>query len=106
MSNDMDCYDNKYLNMVKEKLLELSSGTSAVIFLFGSRADGTHRQGSDIDVGFENISKEVFRKIRIAFNVFWEESIVPNKVDLVYFPAADSDFILEAKKEIVVWKAG
>ncbi|HAK47314.1 MAG TPA: hypothetical protein DCO79_15520, partial [Spirochaeta sp.] len=56
-------YDAKYLSIVKNKLLALTEGTSAKVFLFGSRAAGNWRQGSDIDVGFENISKEEFRKL-------------------------------------------
>ena len=99
-------YDVKYINIVKNKLIELSENTTAVIFLFGSRASGTHRQGSDIDVGFENLEKDEFRKLSVQFEIFWEESIVPNKVDLVYFPEVDKNFAIEAKKDIVVWKAG
>ena len=98
-------YEKKYLNIVKDKLLELASGTDAKVFLFGSRAAGTSRQGSDIDVGFENIDKEEFRRIRLRFNLFWEESIVPNKVDLVNFQEVPDDFAREAKKDIVIWKA-
>ncbi len=105
-TDELDFYNQKYLNIIKDKILELASETSAVIFLFGSRASGTYSQGSDIDIGFENICKDGFRRISMRFNLFWEESIVPNKVDLVNFQDVSFDFIIEAKKDIVIWKAG
>ena len=106
MNNLKIDYNEKYLNIVKEKLLELSKGTSAEIFLFGSRAAGTAKQGSDIDVGFDNLSSEEFRKISIKFNIFWEDSIVPNKVDLVYFPEVSKGFRKQALKDKITWKEG
>lgn len=99
-------YDQKYLNIVKDKLIELAEGTTAVIILFGSRARGTWTQGSDIDVGFDNIDREEFRKLSIKFEIFWEDSIVPNKVDLVYFPDVTEEFRTEALKDKKIWKAG
>ncbi len=99
-------YELKYLNIVKKKILELTEGSSARVFLFGSRARGDYKRGSDIDIGFDNIGIEDFRKIELAFELFWEESIVPNKVDLVYFPEVKNDFKKEAMKDVVIWKAG
>ncbi|MDC7226150.1 MAG: hypothetical protein PQJ61_05255 [Spirochaetales bacterium] len=50
MTDEEVLYNEKYLNIVKDKLLELTEGTTAYVFLFGSRASGTFRQGSDFAV--------------------------------------------------------
>ncbi|MCP4294823.1 MAG: nucleotidyltransferase domain-containing protein, partial [Proteobacteria bacterium] len=91
--------------IVKEKILELFGDTSAIIFLFGSRARGNFRRGSDFDIGFESIDYSIFRKLSLQFDLFLEQSIVPSKVDLVYIDRAESGFIKEAKKNMILWKA-
>ncbi len=98
-------YDQKYLDIVKSKILELSDGIPVEIFLFGSRAAGTAQQSSDMDVGFENINPGDFRKIYREFYLFWEESIVPQRVDLVNFQNVPEEFAQEAKKKRIIWKA-
>ena len=97
-------YEKKYETVVKNKLLELFNDTNAKILLFGSRARGDIKRGSDIDVGFEQVDPEVFRRLKIQFDLFWEESIVPNKVDLVLFDTANPEFVKEAKRDTVIWK--
>lgn len=81
------------------------SGTDAVIFLFGPRAKGDYKKGSDFDIGFESINYDTSIRLKMQFDNFWEESIVPYKVDFVYIDHADSGFKEEAKKDIVLWKA-
>jgi len=41
---------------------------------------------------------------KIQFDIFWEESIIQYKVDIVYFGHVFSSFKEEAKKNIVLWK--
>ena len=94
----------KYELIIKNKLLELFEGTGAVIFLFGSRAKGDFRKNSDFDIGIESVKFDTFRRLKVKFDNFWEESIVPHKVDLVYFDHADSDFKKIAKRDIIIWK--
>jgi predicted nucleotidyltransferase len=48
--------ENKYESIIREKLLELFNKTDAVIFLFGSRAKGNFKTGSDFDIGVESFS--------------------------------------------------
>jgi len=90
--------------MVKGKILELFQTTDAKIFLFGSRARGDYKRGADFDIGIESIDFNTFRKLTIQFEDYWEESVVPYKVDFVYFESAAPEFIKEAKKNIVIWK--
>jgi len=51
--------------------------------LFGSRAKGTHRPGSDIDIALkgENITLDDVLTLSVAIDELW----IPNKVDLVIY---------------------
>lgn len=99
----MNC-DQKYEEMLKAKILGLCSETSAKVFLFGSRAKGTHMRNADYDIGIEQIDSKSFQRIRLQFEDYLEESIIPYKVDLIHFDKAESEFQLEAKRRIVIWK--
>ena len=99
-------YNKKYLELVKNKILQLSENTGAKIFLFGSRAQNNFQQGSDIDVGFLNIKQKQFEQIKLRFAIYWEESIIPLKVDIVNFQGVSEKFKKEALKNIQVWKEG
>ena len=97
-------YNQKYLDIVKNELLKLSDGTNATIYLYGSRATGTYRQGSDIDIGIEGLNTEDFLKLRNSFIDYIEESIVPSEVDVVNFSEADAQFVKTAKQGAILWK--
>lgn len=99
-------YEKKYEDIVKREILELFKDTSAKIFLFGSRARGDYKRGSDFDIGIESVDYKTFCRLKVKFDLFWEESIVPNKIDFVFFDETKADFKKEAKKNIVIWKVG
>lgn len=99
-------YENKYEMIIKKKILALFKNTSARIFLFGSRARGDYKHGADFDIGIETIDYQTFQKLKIKFEDFWEESIVPYKVDFVFFDQVKPEFENEAKKDVVIWKEG
>ena len=54
------------------------------VYLYGSRAKGTHKFGSDIDLAVmnKNISEKTIRAIKMEL----EESSLPYRVDLTNFP--------------------
>ena len=97
-------YEKKYEELVKNKVLELYKDTKARIFLFGSRARGDYRRGSDFDIGIESVDHDTFRLLRTRFEDYWEDSIVPYKVEFVFFETVNPDFKKEAKRDIVIWK--
>ena len=99
-------FENRCLNIVKTKIITLSEGRDGKIFLYGSRALGNFRRGSDIDIGVENMDESSFRKLKIQFDLFWEESIVPYHVDLVNFNFVKPEFRKIALKGIKIWKKG
>jgi len=99
-------FENRCLEIVKDKIMALSEGVDGKIFLFGSRVRGDFRRGSDIDVGFYNMGKSSFQKLKIQLGLYLEESIVPYHVDLVNFNLVNPEFSKIALKEIEVWKKG
>lgn len=105
MDSDIEIgFEKKYETLVREKILSIFNKTDVKIYLFGSRSRGNYKRGSDFDIGFENIEENIFRKLKIQFLDFLEESIVPYKVDMVLFDTADSSFIRETKKDLIIWK--
>ena len=54
------------------------------VILFGSRAKGTFKKGSDIDLAIftESLSEEIILKLKEDF----EESSLPYRVDIVHYP--------------------
>ena len=75
------------------KLVDQYSVTKVV--LFGSRADGTNRDDSDIDLIME---------FRIPVSLLTLSMILGGKVDLAHGPVTSAD-ILEINKEIVLYAA-
>lgn len=96
--------EKKYEDLLKAKLLSLFGATKAKIVFFGSRATGEGRRSSDADIGISGIDQATFRRLRMEFETFWEESIIPFRVDLVHFDHVSEDFKNQALKGGVVWK--
>lgn len=97
-------FEEKCLRAVKEEILDIIEGNPGRVFLFGSRARGNPRRGSDIDIGIEGMSDDLIRKIRIRMNLFWEESFVPYHLDIVDFNKVRESFRKVAMERITLWK--
>jgi predicted nucleotidyltransferase len=97
-------YEKKYEEIVKNKLLDLFKDLGARILLFGSRARGEYRRGADFDIGIESVDLETFQRVRVQFEDFWEESIIPYNVDIVLLDNVNPDFKKEAMKDVIIWK--
>jgi predicted nucleotidyltransferase len=75
----------------------------ATIYLFGSRARGTHRPSSDIDIAI-NLGREMtFEEIGIARNIV-EGLNIPQKVDIVDMNIISESMKKEILKDGIVWK--
>lgn len=75
----------------------------AKIYLFGSRAQGTHRKTSDIDVAVD-VGKQILRRDIGEARDMLRESNIPYKVDVVDLhgiPEKMKSIILE---EGILWK--
>ena len=70
------------------------------VFIFGSRASGSSRKFSDIDIGIEakgEIPAATLVEIEEAFN----ESDLPYTIDLVDFSNVSHNFKSQAKKQTI-----
>ena len=75
----------------------------ACVFLFGSRANGSARAASDIDVGIlpaEHLPQGLLSEIRLSLH----DSNVSYAVDLVDISQADLGFRKRVIEEGILWK--
>ncbi len=70
------------------------------VFIFGSRATGTHKKFSDIDIGIKSSNPDLSYKLSCLEEGF-EESNIPYRVDVVNFSKTSKNFKEVAKKEII-----
>jgi len=73
------------------------------VLLFGSRATGKQRPGSDIDLALDNGQKipwEIITRLLVAI----DDTTIPMKVDLVDLYTVTDDFKEQVLKEGVLWK--
>jgi predicted nucleotidyltransferase len=94
----------RYLDQMRELVLQVTSNLDCTVFLFGSRAHSAQRRSSDIDIGFSGLNEAAFTKVRDLLLSELEESVIPHHVDLVNMDSAPSNFRNVATKEIIVWK--
>ncbi|MCK5056753.1 MAG: nucleotidyltransferase domain-containing protein [Candidatus Aminicenantes bacterium] len=97
-------YEDKYMSIVKKTVLEVLKDRSCQVFLFGSRARGTFRLGSDMDVGVSGLDEDFFSRMKSRILLKVEESIVPFDVDIINFDIVDGEFKKEARKNRIQWK--
>lgn len=69
--------------------------------LFGSRARGTQRRSSDIDIGFSGLDEKTFLRTRDRLLAELEESTIPHRVDLANMDATTPEFKIIAMQEAI-----
>ena len=85
------------INDLKNYLIEYFKGRNVKIYLFGSRAKGTKRKYSDIDIAIE--SNEDLKDDIVKLKEIIEESNLIYKVDLVEL----KKIRFLDKKEMIKW---
>lgn len=91
-----------YVDIARKIVLKKIDTTAFDVFLFGSRADGTAREMSDIDIGI--FGKEKLNKLlKSDIEDLLEESIIPFKVDIIDFNSVDPKFKQRAMQHVVYW---
>lgn len=75
----------------------------AKIYLFGSRARGTFRETSDIDIAIDAGRRLSFLELAQARNVL-ESLYIPQKIDVVDMNAIPEEMKTIILKEGIVWK--
>lgn len=92
----------KYLSEAQKIILHFQSANEYAIFLFGSRARGTEKENSDIDIGvWGNKPFDILLKAEIEEEL--EESRIPLRINLVDFYFSDMKFKKEATKNMIKW---
>ena len=97
--------DNKRFEAYKKKLFNIiqSRLPGCKVYLFGSRARGTHKEGADIDLALDFI-KQIDFDIILKLYVEIEETSIPLTVDLVDLYTASDTLKKEIQTEGVLWK--
>jgi predicted nucleotidyltransferase len=93
-----------YLDRIKDIVLDALAGYSVTVYLFGSRARGTARRASDVDIAVEAhrpLPPGVLARLRDTL----EESTVPYRVEILDLASAGDALRRRVKQEGVVWSA-
>ena len=98
-------YEQKYYETLKAIILGKLQTKNCSVFLFGSRATGNFKWGSDFDIGISGLSEDEFLRLKYEILDRIEESIVPWKVDIINFDTADNKFKKKALQDYEVWKS-
>ena len=95
---------NEHVKRVKDFVLDYMRVESVHIYLFGSWAKGTARQGSDVDVAVE-YPDGVSGVLKIGeLREQLEESTIPYRVDVVDMQQASQSLLQEIRKDGIQWK--
>lgn len=80
--------DIKYINFIKKDISKYLSNFE--IYLFGSRAKGTARKYSDIDIAI--LSDELTPDIKLKLEANFENSTLPYKIDIIDLKTISHEF--------------
>ena len=72
------------------------------IFLFGSRARGTHKEGADYDIALDTGTK-IPRETMLKISGDIDESNIPVFVDVVDLNRISPTFFESIKEDLVLW---
>lgn len=93
--------EERYIKFILEVLHRNIPQKDAKFYVFGSRAKGTHKEYSDIDIavelGEEKLSADILGKVLIEF----VDSTLPYEVDIVDLNAIDEKFKTLIKDSLV-----
>ncbi|HLB94117.1 MAG TPA: nucleotidyltransferase domain-containing protein [Candidatus Babeliales bacterium] len=74
------------------------------IYLFGSRARGTNREASDIDLALDLGREMTLRELSLARNVLGE-LYIPQKIDVVDLNSVSQDLKNTILSEGILWQS-
>ncbi len=92
-----------YLAELKRTVLAMFVGQPAKVFLFGSRARGTHFPRSDVDIGILLSDPSASTRITLLREQI-ENLNIPYKVDVVNFAEVSPAFRENAIRSAEVWQ--
>lgn len=95
--------NNKYLEKIRQTVLEFMKDEPAKIYLFGSWSRGEQRKNSDVDIAIEYFEKYNRKKI-IDLREILEESSIPYRVDITDLKFSSEKLYEEIKRGGLIWK--
>ena len=88
-------YKKKIIKIIRMEL------PNCKIYLFGSRARGTHSEGADIDIAIDNGSKIYYRTVWELHDLI-ESTTIPVFVDVVDLNSVDKKFREQVLNEAIL----
>lgn len=98
-----DVIEDAALDNARRIVLEKLRGTTARVYLFGSRARGSSRAASDIDIGIIDDAPLADRLLSDIRETLFE-STIPYRVDVVDLGQVDAQFRQRVLTEGIPWK--
>ncbi len=93
----------RYLDIVQNIVAQIFGNTACIVYLFGSRARGTHTTTSDIDLAVAS-SENLGNKLSLLREAL-ESSTIPLFVDVVDLSQAGTTFLEQVQNEgVIIWK--
>ncbi len=89
--------EEKYINFIKITVTKFLKDFE--LFLFGSRAKGTARKYSDIDIAILSDELDEDKRLKILFE--FENSTLPYQVDVVDLKTVSDDFKSLIGKDLI-----
>lgn len=94
--------EDRHLDFVLSVLKRNISDVDAKFYIFGSRAKGTNKKYSDIDIAVDLNGKKLDVSILGKILIEFQESTLPYEVDVVDLNSIDEDFRNLIKKDLVL----
>jgi len=84
--------EEKDLKIAKKLLKMELEGTNSKVYVFGSRAEGTARKFSDLDLAIDFDGQKIPEEIKFELENFFEASNISMRVDIVDLNAISENF--------------
>ena len=94
--------EDRHLDFVLSVLKRNISDVDAKFYVFGSRAKGTNKKYSDIDIAMDLNGKKLDTSILGKILIEFQDSTLPYEVDVVDLNSIDEDFRNLIKKDLVL----
>lgn len=93
----------RYLDIIQKIVAQILGDTSCIVYLFGSRARGTHTPTSDVDIAVASL-EDVGGKLSVLREAL-EVSTIPFFVDVVDLGQTTMTFLKQVENEgVVIWR--
>lgn len=96
--------EDRHLDFVLSVLKRNISDVDAKFYVFGSRAKGTNKKYSDIDIAVDLNGKKLDVSILGKILIEFQDSTLPFEVDVVDLNSIDEDFRNLIKNDLVILK--